>query len=291
MDALYRFSRQEEKVLLLAIAGSNDNEIAVQMGVGLGTVRTFWKRIRSKSGNRTRDEILDTFRNQQPEVGLDGHENLRLLAEISRRERLESILKSIIELVPDGVLAADESGLCIAANSAAMGLLGRPESEIEGQRVSDLVADRTHELSAQGAVAILPDTGGAKAESFYERALGRAGVGHAVVRRSDGVIIFANDRFGDLLGREPDQFVSRKLSEIVAGSDRPRVDQALQRAMSNGEAQAGVTMVHRNGSFVGMYFDATFLEPDDGGQGHFVLTVRRVADSGRMLSARSSRIG
>ncbi|HEY0866002.1 MAG TPA: LuxR C-terminal-related transcriptional regulator, partial [Fimbriimonas sp.] len=54
----FRFSRQEEKVLALSMSGLSDKEIAQRMEIGLGTVRTFWKRIRSKAGGSTRAEVI-----------------------------------------------------------------------------------------------------------------------------------------------------------------------------------------------------------------------------------------
>ena len=50
----FGFSRREAEVLRLAAAGLTDKEIAARFGVSITTVRSFWDRIRRKTGALSR---------------------------------------------------------------------------------------------------------------------------------------------------------------------------------------------------------------------------------------------
>ena len=55
---LSSLSKQEEKVLSLAMNGLSDKEIAVQLQVSANTIRTYWERIRQKSGSDNRQHLI-----------------------------------------------------------------------------------------------------------------------------------------------------------------------------------------------------------------------------------------
>lgn len=54
-------SRQEERVLFLAINGLTDKEIAAEMHVSSNTVRTYWDRIRHKTGSDNRQKLISAM--------------------------------------------------------------------------------------------------------------------------------------------------------------------------------------------------------------------------------------
>lgn len=51
-------SRKETQVLALAGGGMIDKQIAETLGISLGTVRVYWKRLRTKMGGCTRSQTL-----------------------------------------------------------------------------------------------------------------------------------------------------------------------------------------------------------------------------------------
>jgi DNA-binding CsgD family transcriptional regulator len=53
----FGLSRQESRVMELAMEGHIDKQIALEIGISLGTVRVYWKRIRSKTRG-TRSESI-----------------------------------------------------------------------------------------------------------------------------------------------------------------------------------------------------------------------------------------
>lgn len=54
----YKFSKQEQQVLLLSMAGHADKDVADHLGIKLDTVRVYWKRIRAKTQLATRAEVI-----------------------------------------------------------------------------------------------------------------------------------------------------------------------------------------------------------------------------------------
>ncbi len=73
-------------------------------------------------------------------------ENAQLLAEVHRRlrevERLEEHNRGIIEASPAGIAVVDSRDRVVMANLAFATLVGRPESELKGTRLADLLAVR-----------------------------------------------------------------------------------------------------------------------------------------------------
>lgn len=69
-----QLSARELEVLRLSSQGLTDKEIAQQIGVSLGTVHTYWTRIRSKCSGKTRAEIVSRHVRHQimVEEGLGG---------------------------------------------------------------------------------------------------------------------------------------------------------------------------------------------------------------------------
>ena len=52
-------SKQESRVVELAMEGNIDKQIALEMGISLGTVRVYWKRIRFKTGGSRSEAIAN----------------------------------------------------------------------------------------------------------------------------------------------------------------------------------------------------------------------------------------
>ena len=58
---LEKLSQREEQVLALAAAGLLDKQIAVELGISLNTLRTYWSRIRAKIGDVPRSGLSAMF--------------------------------------------------------------------------------------------------------------------------------------------------------------------------------------------------------------------------------------
>jgi len=236
----FRFSRQEEKVLALSMEGLTDSDIAEKMGIGLGTVRTFWKRIRSKTGSGSRSDVIKTFSGAVPTETTDASQ-LQLIAEVRRRQlaedaverqksRIAGILATIAE--PAFVMAGNELEF---ANPSWQEDVGSDSATFPWGNVHPMDEPRTIDLWSQsqakrsnfemecrirtrtGAyrpclLRIVPTDGGTwigtlkpiktDESAMYKQAFLRARVGIGVIDL-EGVLQVVNDRFAELLGHQP----------------------------------------------------------------------------------------
>jgi PAS domain S-box-containing protein len=320
----FRFSRQEEKVLALSMTGLSDPEIADKMQIGLGTVRTFWKRIRSKTGGSTRAEVLETMARTAAHTNLPEEEapNVQLLSEITRRQAAEQsaeaerrVVEALLDSVAEAVIVHDgnriESSNRLASEKLGLkpgtpfrALLEQvPSSDrsrmlqlhaTDGSPASPLAFEttirersfnvRSTPLDGRWVVTLMEaekktamERGGT--DSVYEKVFHRTRVGLGVID-SLGAITLANDRFAELLGHTVKAMLGLRLPAFVTFSDRKRLETALARADNEGDAQAGLTMLHANGGLVPVLLDISTSrsETDDRVR---ILTVRRTAETGR----------
>ncbi len=135
------------------MSGLGDKEVADAMGLSTETVRTYWKRIRSKIGGASRAEVIALLSRREVEMELratlsEKEELCReiaraKLAQVSLRER-EERYRTAFESNPDYVFMVDNTGRILDLNPAAQGLVG---------------ADRERMLGADLAEVLLPEEG------------------------------------------------------------------------------------------------------------------------------------
>lgn len=121
-------SRQEKRVVALSMEGLGDKEIAKDMGLSLGTVRTYWKRIQTKVGGQTRAEIVAIVARIGPQAELEAERTItaRLQAEIEQRKVAEERFRAMCACSPLSIYMTDEYGSCIYVNAAWERLTGLP---------------------------------------------------------------------------------------------------------------------------------------------------------------------
>lgn len=141
----FKLSRREEQILLLSMSGLNDKEIALRMNLSTDTVRTYWKRIRSKVGGSNRSEIIALMVRQgfQEELQAKQSENEQLLNEIAKRRNAEEALRiyrSAFDrsIVPQMIVSTDDNRIRQANNKLAA-LLGYPGVELLGKPLGELL--------------------------------------------------------------------------------------------------------------------------------------------------------
>ena len=134
-------STRERQVVLLSMSGLGDKEVAVRMGIGFETVRTYWQRIRKKVGARTRAEIIALLVQQGSAVAIDEQATQvsRLVQEIAQRKEAEERFKAVAEDAPIGVLISGPDGDCLFVNG-------------EWQRITGLTPDQALGKGWMGAV-------------------------------------------------------------------------------------------------------------------------------------------
>lgn len=98
-------------MLALAMTGHIDKQIAAEMGISLGTVRVYWKRIRAKVGG-TRSEVIAELARTSLKLNFDEERgkavNLAELLEASMvRERALLVYESVFETLPTPLAILD----------------------------------------------------------------------------------------------------------------------------------------------------------------------------------------
>lgn len=119
-------SPQEELILSLAGKGFADKEIARKIGISVGTVRTYWQRMRDKTHARSRSEILSQCLHQSHSQTVD------------KLERGKARIAALVEASPVGLALMDESGRLSNANPAFLSLVDLTREEFESNAVDEV---------------------------------------------------------------------------------------------------------------------------------------------------------
>jgi PAS domain S-box-containing protein len=152
-----KLSSRESEVLDLAIVGLTDQEIARQLGISPSTVISYWVRIRGKLGSFSRTELVAGALRQSAMTQLDElREQTKGLQEklaIERRSAKDSsmgeLYRTILDGMPEAVMATDAQGTILYANADAEALFGYEPGELAGTSVQLLVPARfqsAHEM-------------------------------------------------------------------------------------------------------------------------------------------------
>lgn len=131
----FGLSQQESRVLALAMTGRIDKQIAAEMGISLGTVRVYWKRIRQKVGG-TRSEVIAELARNSLKLDFDGEKDkseqlAKQLEESMVRERALRVYEAAFESLPSPLAILDApSGRIVRVNAAFAALHGYEPDEM-----------------------------------------------------------------------------------------------------------------------------------------------------------------
>lgn len=109
-------SPRQRQILLLASEGKTDRQIALEIGLGEGTVRTYWERIRGRLDARSRSEAIARSL---------GNEHRAVVEELSR-------LRTLLSGVPEFLWTAQPSGEVDYCNDYFGRFTGRSVAECRG---------------------------------------------------------------------------------------------------------------------------------------------------------------
>lgn len=119
-------SRQEQLILSLAGQGLADKEIANKIGISMGTVRTYWQRMRDKTNARSRSEILSQCLHSTHSQAVD------------ELQRLKDRFSALVEASSVGLALIDEEEQVVEVNSTFLALVGLTQDEMLGAMVQDV---------------------------------------------------------------------------------------------------------------------------------------------------------
>ena len=142
-------------MLALAMSGHIDKRIAAEMGISLGTVRVYWKRIRTKVGGTRSEVIAELARNSLKlnfEEERDRSERMAETIEaLTARDGLLRVYETAFASLPEAFALLDApTGRVLAANPAFAAMHGYDEGELVG--ASDLA------IVSQGDPSQTPST-------------------------------------------------------------------------------------------------------------------------------------
>jgi PAS domain S-box-containing protein len=148
-------SLREQQLIELAAAGRTDAEIAHELGISVGTVATYWGRIRSKFGGCSRTELVATALRETYERRISdlSAKTSDLAAQLERAAPVQSdqegFCRAVLEAVPEPIVIVDPKCIIRFVNEASEELFGYSESEMVGQPISLLLPDRYHHVHRQ----------------------------------------------------------------------------------------------------------------------------------------------
>jgi PAS domain S-box-containing protein len=120
-------SAREQAVLSQAARGEKDTTIAASLGISLGTIATYWNRIRAKYGPHNRAELVAIYVRD---------EGSRAVKDLQERYR---DLQAIIDAAADAILVVTPDGGIEEANAAAERMFGYTREELLTLAIPNLV--------------------------------------------------------------------------------------------------------------------------------------------------------
>jgi len=122
-DVVSLASPRERQVLKLAAEGLTDKEMAVRLGVSITTVRTYWERIRQKTGAVNRSQAVAFFMS-----GTTGG-----VADAPDAEpEASTLLDAAMDATFGGIAVLAEDNTIVAVNDKLCALLNAPRASLEG---------------------------------------------------------------------------------------------------------------------------------------------------------------
>ncbi len=150
-------SERERQLIELASTGFTDAAIAYRLGIGVGTVATYWNRIRVKYGPFSRVELIaHAVKGQyEDEISSLKEQNDSLVQSLGRwegsgaKDVRNDFYREVVESAGDAILVVDESGTIVWTNQAADGLFGYDQAELAGKHMALLIPDRYRKVHEQ----------------------------------------------------------------------------------------------------------------------------------------------
>jgi DNA-binding CsgD family transcriptional regulator len=132
-NAIDQLSDRERQIVRLAARGLTDKEIAVRTGISLTTVRTYWERLRQKTGTNNRASAVALFVR-----GSAKGEPVEPDAPVEPN----TLLQAAIEAALGGIAVLDPHGTIVACNDKLCAMLNVAAGSVEGTSIEKLIPRR-----------------------------------------------------------------------------------------------------------------------------------------------------
>lgn len=125
-----------------------DADMADKLGIAIGTIATYWGRIRAKFGGSTRTELVanalrESYKETIDELRGQAHDLAVQLRKTTGEQPGErNLYQSIVEAAADAIVMVDAEGKIEYVNPSALELFGFARGEVEGSSINSLLPDR-----------------------------------------------------------------------------------------------------------------------------------------------------
>jgi PAS domain S-box-containing protein len=146
----HRLSKREREILDFATDGLTDQQIAYRLDISTSTVNSYWVRIRGKLGPYSRTELVASVLRQQADAEMAQlrAETNHLVQQAQQRTHDDKLVlgaelhRSILEALPEAMLAVDDQGDILFVNRPLEELFGYCAEELVGNSIEMLLAPR-----------------------------------------------------------------------------------------------------------------------------------------------------
>lgn len=128
-------SSREEEVVSLASEGLTDKEIASHLDLAVGTILSYWVRIRNKYEGRARAEIVSNYFKSvlQKQLNSGGKKYADRATGLS-----QDAAATVLNIVPDALAIVDSGLYCVYANESLGRLVGKKRIACVGKKLTEL---------------------------------------------------------------------------------------------------------------------------------------------------------
>ncbi len=142
-------SEREQQLIEMASNGFTDVAIGQRLGISIGTVATYWARVRTKYGPYPRTELIaiaikDHYEHEIDSLKAECGCLTRSMEPYEKEDPAvdtDKFYRYVVETAADATLVVNESGTINWVNDATCELFGYQRSDLVGRHVSILVPD------------------------------------------------------------------------------------------------------------------------------------------------------
>lgn len=141
-----KLSEREDQMLHMAAKGLTDQGIAHELGISVGTVGTYWGRVRGKMGPHSRSELVAKYIHSAASERINQlrRENEFLATKLEETAAEKQSFETLIQHAPEGVIFVDQDGNILTGNQAAAELLGCTVEQFPNLRVGTFIPPELH---------------------------------------------------------------------------------------------------------------------------------------------------
>lgn len=147
-DIENELSQRELQLLVHASRGLTDQAIAIELGISLATIATYWGRIRIKLGPLNRTELVAKYLDfkSKDEIATLQNEVEVLRNQLDRTKSEDSELLVALNKLPRSVIIFDPDSTVLYVNEATCRWFGYSPDEMLGHSFLEFYPEGRHEL-------------------------------------------------------------------------------------------------------------------------------------------------